>query len=116
MLYALAGSKLILATIGLRLAIEFIVNHKECAGNNLKQKIDDLHQQLIIDSDQVDLLHRIRKKGNEGAHRAKGMSSKEIIAGMSIIEGLLERLYNGPARHEKTISQAKLLLKDEDDD
>lgn len=34
-LYALAGSKLILATIGLRLAVEFIVNHKKSAGRTL---------------------------------------------------------------------------------
>jgi hypothetical protein len=113
MLYALAGQKMRLATIGLRLAVEFIVNDKECQGRTLLQKIDDLHRQELVDDDQKELLHRIRKKGNDGAHKAKGMSLKEMIAGMSIIEGLLEKLYNGPARHAKTIKNAKMLLKEE---
>lgn len=113
MLYSLAGSKMILATIGLRLAVEFIVNDKECAGANLAKKIDDLRVKDLIDDDQKDLLHRIRKRGNDGAHEALGMGVKELIAGMSIIEGLLEKLYNGPARHEATVNRAKLLLKDD---
>jgi hypothetical protein len=113
MLYALAGSKMMLATVGLRLAVEFIVNDKECAGSTLSQKINDLHKQGLIDDDQKDLLHRIRKRGNAGAHEAVGMNAKELVAGMSIIEGLLEKLYNGPARHAVTIKKAKELLKDD---
>lgn len=114
MLYALAGAKMTLATIGLRLAVEFIVKDKECAGGTLIQKINDLHKQEFIDDDQKELLHRIRKRGNAGAHEALGMNAKELIAGMSIIEGLLEKLYNGPARHAATIKRAKQLLKDDE--
>lgn len=113
MLYSLAGSKMILATIGLRLAVEFIVKDNECAGRNLEKKIDDLRVKDLIDDDQKDLLHRIRNRGNAGAHEARGMSAKELVVGMSIIEGLLEKLYNSPARHEATMKRAKLLLKDE---
>lgn len=115
MLYALAGSKMTLATVGLRLAVEFIVKDKKCSGKTLDKKIEDLRAQNLIDEDQRDLLHRIRKKGNAGAHEAVGMSVNELIAGMSIIEGLLEKLYNGPARHEATIRRAKQLLKDDGD-
>jgi hypothetical protein len=115
MLYALAGSKMTLATIGLRLAVEFIVNDRECKGGTLLQKINDLHKQGLIDDDQKDLLHRIRKKGNAGAHEALGMNAQELVAGMSIIEGLLEKLYNGPARHAATIKKAKRLLKDDEE-
>ena len=113
MLYSLAGSKTILATMGLRLAVEFIVRDRQCAGRNLAQKIDDLRVKGLIDEDQKDLLHRIRNRGNAGAHEARGMSAKELVVGMSIIEGLLEKLYNGPARHEATITRAKQLLRDE---
>lgn len=113
MLYSLAGSKMILATMGLRLAVEFIVKDNNCAGKNLLNKIDDLRVKELIDDDQKDLLHRIRKRGNSGAHEAQGMNAKELVAGMSIIEGLLEKLYNGPARHEATMTRAKQLLKDE---
>lgn len=111
MLYALAGAKMVLATIGLRLAVEFIVNDTKCAGRSLKTKIDDLRTKDHIDDDQKDLLHRIRDLGNAGAHDAKGMDTNELVAGMSIVEGLLEKLYNGPARHKATIKRAKLLLR-----
>lgn len=111
MLYAFAGSKMILATIGLRLAIEFIAKDKNCAGNNLAGKIDDLHKKGHIDDDQKLLLHRLREKGNAGAHEALGMNTNELIAGMSIVEGLLEKLYNGPARHAATVSRAKRILR-----
>lgn len=110
MLYALAGSKMILATIGLRLSLEFIVNDSKCQGRNLKQKIDDLKNRDVIDDDQKALLHRLREKGNAGAHDAAGMRAAELVAGMSIVEGLLEKIYNGPARHEATLSRAKMLL------
>ena len=110
MLYALAGSKMTLATVGLRLVVEFIVNDRECAGTTLVQKINDLHAQGLIDDDQKDLLHRIRIRGNAGAHKAQSMKPKELVAGMAIVEGLLEKLYNGPARHAETVKRAKELL------
>lgn len=106
MLYALAGSQMILATIGLRLAVEYIVKDKKCAGRNLIQRIDSLRASGLIDEDQKVLLHRIRLRGNAGAHEAKGMNAKDIVMGMSIIEGLLEKLYNGPARYQATIKLA----------
>jgi hypothetical protein len=116
MLYSFAGSKMILATIGLRLAIEFIVNNKECTGHTLKQKIDDLCLKGYVDEDQTKVLHSIREKGNKGAHEARGMSADQLVAGMSIIEGLLEKFYNGPARHESTMKRATELLKSTNSD
>lgn len=111
MLYALAGNKMVIATIALRLAIEFIVKDKKCTGNSLLKKIDDLRTKDLIDDDQKELLHRIRTRGNAGAHDAVGMTVNELVAGMSIVEGLLEKLYNGPARHAATISRAKQVIK-----
>lgn len=113
MLYAMAGNKLTLATIGLRLAIEFITKDTKCTGRGLVNKIDDLKTKGLIDDDQQAILHKIRIRGNAGAHDAKGMKPAELVAGMSIIEGLLEKLYNGPARHADTIKRAKQLFPDE---
>lgn len=110
MLYALAGSKMILATIGLRLALEFIVKDQNCSGRTLKQKIDDLCMKGYVDTDQAEVLHSIREKGNHGAHEARGMNAAQLFAAMSIIEGLLEKLYNGPKRQELTMRRAKQLL------
>lgn len=106
MLYALAGSKLKLATVALRMVVEFIVNDTKCAGRNLQNKIDDLYAKGHIDEAQVDLLQKVRKKGNVGAHERIAMTRDEMVAGISIINLLLEKLYNGPARHADVIKKA----------
>lgn len=112
MLYALAGGKLNLATVGLRMVVEFIVNDSKCDGRNLEKKIDDLLVKELIDGDQLGLLHKIRKKGNAGAHSGIAMNTGEIIAGMGIIDLLLEKLYNGPGRHADAIKKANQAFKD----
>lgn len=113
MMYALAGGKFNLATIGLRLVIEFIVNDKKAAGRSLLAKIDDLKLNDHIDEDQRLLLHKIRVKGNKGAHEGISMNKTEMVAGMSIVALLLEKLYNGPARHADAIQKAQRAFKDE---
>lgn len=111
MLYALAGSKLKLATVALRMVVEFIVNHTKCAGRNLQKKIDDLHAKGHVDDVQVALLHKIRDKGNAGAHERIAMTRNEMVAGISIINLLLEKLYNGPARQADVIKKANQAFK-----
>jgi hypothetical protein len=111
MMYSLAGGKLNLATIGLRLVIEFIVNDTKCAGRNLEKKIDDLCLKNNIDDAQKELLHTIRKKGNAGAHKGIAMTRHEMVAGMTIVSLLLEKLYNGPARQVDAIAKAQKAFK-----
>lgn len=113
MLYALAGSKLKLATVALRMVIEFIVSDKKCEGNTLVKQINDLHAKGHVDDAQKELLHKIRKKGNAGAHERKAMNRNEMVAGIGTVNLLLEKLYNGPARHENTIKQANQAFEDE---
>lgn len=112
MLYALAGSKLKLATVALRMVVEFIVNDTKCAGRNLQRKIDDLHAKGHVDKAQVTLLHRIRDKGNAGAHQRIAMTRNEMVAGISIINLLLEKLYNGPARQADVMKKANQAFKE----
>lgn len=112
MLYALAGSKLKLATVALRMVIEFIVNHRKCAGRTLEEKIDDLLAKGYVDEEQVNLLHKIRKKGNAGAHKLVAMTRNEMVAGISIINLLLEKLYNRPAREADVIEKANRAFKE----
>lgn len=105
-LYALAGGKLFLATVGLRLVIEFIVKDRKCAGNNLSSRITDLFTQDIIDEPQKDVLHKIRLRGNAGAHDGVSMTKREMIAGMAVVDLLLEKLYNAPQRQADAVSKA----------
>ena len=107
MLYALAGGKLRLATLALRMTIEFIVNDANCKGSNLQQKIDDLKERDLIGEIQKDLLHKIRLKGNRSAHAARPMGRAEMVAGMGIVDLLLEAFYSGPARKQRLISLAQ---------
>jgi hypothetical protein len=106
MMYAFAGGKLRLSTVGLRMIVEFIVNDKECAGHNLKQKIDDLGAQSLVNEDQAALLHKIRDRGNAGAHEGLAMSTKELVAGIAVIDLLIERLYSSLARESEVMKVA----------
>lgn len=111
MVYALAGSKLRLATVALRMVVEFIVTDKKCSGHTLQKKIDDLRKKDHVDTPQLELLHKIREKGNAGAHERIPMNLNEMVAGISIINLLLEKLYNGPARQAAAIKQATQAFK-----
>lgn len=113
MIYALAGSKLKLATVALRMVVEFIVTDTKCSGQNLSKKIDDLHIKGHIDKTQLALLHKIREKGNAGAHKQIAMNRNEMVAGIGILNLLLEKLYNGPKRNEQIISRANHAFQDD---
>jgi hypothetical protein len=115
MMYTFAGVKLTLATIGLRLVIEFIVNDTKCSGGNLKKKIDNLHVQGHVDEPQRALLHKIRERGNAGAHEASPMNKSELIAGMGVVQLLLEKLYNGPGRSAELMRKATQAFKEPDE-
>ena len=111
-LHAFGGDRHILATVGLRMVIEFIVKDAQCSGGNLEKKIDDLLSKGLVDSDQHALLQKIRKKGNASAHEAAPMSQPQLIAAMDVVDLLLERLYNAPGRHKNTVDRAKKALED----
>lgn len=106
MIHALSGGKLKLGTVALRMVIEFIVTDKECTGSNLYEKIQDLHSKGHVDESQLALLHTIRSKGNAGVHERKAMNRNEMIAGISIINLLLDKLYNSPARQADVLKKA----------
>ena len=112
MMYAFAGSKMTLATVGLRMVIEFIVNDAKCQGRNLEKKIDALRDQGHIDDQQKALLHKLRKRGNAGAHQSAPMDTNELVAGMGVVDLLLEKLYNGPGRHKALLERAERAFKD----
>jgi ferredoxin len=112
MLYALAGSKLKLATVALRMVVEFIVTDTNCAGRDLQKKIDALHRKGHVNDVQLALLHTIRKRGNAGAHERIAMTRNEMVAGISVINLLLEKLYNGPSREADVIKKANQAFKE----
>lgn len=106
MLYALAGGKLNLATVALRMVIEYIVHDAKCAGRNLHTQLQNLFKNGHVDEVQHELLQKIREKGNDGAHRRKAMTRNEMVAGIGVVNLLLEKFYNGPARQDEIVKKA----------
>lgn len=106
MVHSLAARKLKLATVALRMIIEFITVDRKCKGRNLKQRIDDLLEKGIVGEDQHNLLHKIREKGNASAHDRVAMNRNEMVASIGLINLLLEKLYNGPAREADILEKA----------
>lgn len=105
MLYALAGSKLKLATVALRMVIEFIVKDAKCEGSDLYHKIENLHEKGMVNPAQLSILHRIREKGNAGAHDRIAMNRSEMVAGIGIVNLMLEKIYNIPAREAAIVKK-----------
>lgn len=88
------------------MVIEFIITDIQCAGKTLLEKINDLKIKGGMDEKQITLLHTLRKKGNAGTHERIAMTRDEVVAGISIINLLLEKFYNGPARQEDVMKKA----------
>ena len=86
--------------------VEFIVTHSNCLGRNLDKKINDLHAKGIVDVTELELLQKIRLKGNAGVHKRIAMNRNEMVAGIGIINLLLEKLYNSPKRQEEIVKKA----------
>ena len=92
------------------MVLEFICKDANCTGRTLEKQVDDLQAKSLIDADQHNLLQKIRKRGNAGAHQAYGMNTRELISGMEIIDLLIEKLYNQPGKSADRVTRAKKVL------
>ena len=43
------------------------------------------------------------------------MNTSELVAGMGVVELLLEKLYNGPGRHAALLKRAESVFKEPDE-
>lgn len=90
----------VLAGIGLRTLIEAICLDQDIPGNNLKQKIDNLHTQGLISEQAVPILHKLRHIGNFSAHEIRKANLDNLNYALKIINQVLEWVYILPRINE----------------
>lgn len=108
---SLDNNNLLAATILARMTVEEICNDLGVKGRNLQQKIDSLCSSLSIDDEQKSLIHEIRIRGNDGAHKSRGMSAAEVKAGFEILALVIDKRYSSPARASRAVESAKRQLR-----
>ena len=95
----------VLASIGMRAVLEMVCRDKGFVKGNLRSKINDLAKKGIVVSTDAEILHNLRFLGNESAHEAATHTTKELIAGLTVIEHLLTSLYVLPREAKRIPSR-----------
>lgn len=75
--------------------IEGICNIKEIPGK-LHQQIDRLLEDREINKNQAQILHELRRHGNETAHQLYSPNRSELKGYIDVLENILENLFNHP--------------------
>lgn len=97
----------ILATVGIRLIIEFICKaHIDKNDDNFCKIINELCNNRIISNNDKDILHILRKLGNKSAHEFFEPNDEHMSVLMSFIDGLIEKQY----KINKSIINIKSIL------
>lgn len=61
--------------------------------SNLEGKINGLIEEGVVVKSQADILHQIRLLGNSSAHELKDPTRKTVSLGITILESILEQIY-----------------------
>ena len=99
---ALSDGLRVLTGIGLRAIIETVCKDKAAAGNNLKDKIDDLVTKNMLSRDGAAILHKLRILGNSAAHEVEPHAQDQLALAMDVTEHLLEDAYIFPEKAKRT--------------
>ena len=83
----------ILGGIGLRMIVEAVCLHKKIPGKNLKEKIEQLHQNGVISKNDHEIIDRLREIGNITAHQIKSPSVSVMEAALEAVNHLLRQVY-----------------------
>ena len=89
------------AGILVRKALETAVNESNAQGANLKQKIDNLADNLIITRHMQQWAHEIRVIGNEAAHEDTPLTREDAVDAVNFTEMLLTYLFTLPGMIEE---------------
>lgn len=98
---AISNDQPVLAGIGIRAIVETICKERAAAGNDLKEKIDDLATKSIITKDGAKILHSLRFMGNSAAHEVKAHSQDDLVIALDVAEYSLKGVYILPKLAEK---------------
>lgn len=98
---AVENELFIIGGIAIRALLESICSDVEAKGDNLAQKINDLHARSLVTKEGVETLHKIRLLGNQAAHTAKAHSKDQLLLALEVIEHILIGTYIIPERAKK---------------
>ena len=90
---AINNKCLTIAGIGIRGLIETICKEENIVGNNLYEKIENLHQEGKISSDSKEILHSLRRLYNKSAHDSFKPSLQQLQLSLDVIELLMKQIY-----------------------
>jgi len=95
---AVESELFIVGGIAIRALLESICSDVKAKGENLAEKIDDLHVRSLVTKEGVETLHKIRVIGNRAAHKAQHPSRDQLLLALEVIEHILTGTYIIPGR------------------
>lgn len=99
----------LLGGMGVRMVIEGICNAAGIPGR-LQEQIDSLQAQSLLTKAQAQVLHELRKLGNEAAHELFTPTSNQMLTYLKVLESTLETFYELDA-HAQTLETKRLKRK-----
>lgn len=90
-----------LAGVGLRMLVEAICMEQNIAGNNLKIKIEKLHDSGLISKNEIPILDKLRDIGNSSAHEIKSFPLDKLEYALDILNHVLKSIYILPKINKK---------------
>lgn len=99
----------LLGGMGVRMVIEGICNAAGIPGR-LQDQIDSLQCQSLLTKAQAQVLHELRKLGNEAAHELFTPTSQQMLTYLKVLESTLETFYELDA-HAQTLETERLKRK-----
>lgn len=85
-----------LAAVGMRSLAEAICKDQGCSKRNLQDKIEELVEKGALAKRQASFLHIHRFMGNDAAHEMTAPPLDELVAGLNVLESLIQTLYQLP--------------------
>lgn len=100
---AIENEQNILSGIGVRALVETICKDQNASGNNLLEKLDDLHANSIVTAEGLKALHKLRILGNESAHEVKAHSKEVLVLAFEVIKHMLDGTYILPQKISRVL-------------
>ena len=97
----------VLTGIGVRSLIEAVCKEKKTSGENLEERINNLHNKDLLTTANKDFLHKLRFLGNDSAHEAKPHNKTQLSMAIDVVEHLLREVYILPKRMEVELQDEK---------
>lgn len=83
------GQMNLLASMGVRMAVEGICNCRNAVGHNLKTKIQWMVDHRFFTQNQADVLQALREHGNDSAHELYAPPARDVLASIQVLEAIL---------------------------